>query len=94
MDRIVSIRACLQRKIRYSSMILKREQNCSALLMAPEILEEKIKALRKLDDQLSDVPDSIDLEMHYYLLCYLHKLSLAEKGNTDTRDENMAALYN
>ncbi|MBP6588865.1 MAG: erythromycin esterase family protein [Chitinophagaceae bacterium] len=51
---------------------------------------EKIKALRKLDDQLSDVPDSIDLEMHYYLLCYLHKLSLAEKGNTDTRDENMA----
>lgn len=61
-----------------------------SIIEGPGNLREKIKALRKLDAQLSGVPDSIDLEMHYYLLCHLHKLSLSEKGNTDTRDENMA----
>lgn len=84
----------------YSGLYAKKD---SILLYYPEIgktmfeiiestgkPKEKIESLQLLSTKMSENAKSIDLQLQYFILCHINKLSKLVKQNYNIRDENMA----
>jgi erythromycin esterase len=55
--------------------------------------KQKITALKELSDKISSNDSTIDIRLHYYIFCYINKLSQSSVRDPNSRDENMADLF-
>lgn len=54
--------------------------------------EQKIAGLRKLSSGISNQSSSIDLRLHYYILCRINRIANSQYKDKNARDQNMAEL--
>lgn len=52
--------------------------------------KKKLNDLRRLSDQFEEASNTVDLLLHYYILCQINKLSQSSIKDPNIRDKNMA----
>ncbi|NBC24364.1 MAG: hypothetical protein GVX78_01965 [Bacteroidetes bacterium] len=54
--------------------------------------KRKIKKLRRLSRTIRSKSATVDMRIHYYILCRINRLANSDHRDVDARDENMAYL--
>jgi erythromycin esterase len=55
--------------------------------------KQQIIALKELSEEIYSRDSIIDIRLHYYIFCYINKLSQSSVRDQNIRDENMADLF-